>query len=562
MNSVFIHKLKESVISVLPITAIVIIINFLTIPMNALSLVSFIIGSTLLILGMCLYTLGVDTAMTPIGTHIGSNVTKTKKVWFILLISFILGVIITIAEPDLAVLESQAGIKNLTLIIAVGIGIFMLIAIIRIIFRIKLKFLFLILYGALFGVVVVALFVNKGAIPISFDSGGVTTGPITVPFIMALSSGIKGILGGSGQEDSEFGTIGICSVGPILMVLLMSLFNGTTPSGEHYDVFNYTSLGEIFSHYLSVIPSQIFNVIKSLGPIILFFIVYQIFALKLSWRTLLKICVGLVYSILGLTLFFTAVNVGFMQTGAYIGKALATVNKWSIVPIGMIIGLFIIFAEPAVHVLTKQVEDVTNGVVTRKTMLFTLALAMSVAIGLAMLRVITQINLLWFVVPGYAIALILMFVVPEVFTGIAFDSGGVASGPMTATFLLPFTAGASLLLNGEAGVEQTFGVVALVAMTPLLAVQVIGAIYNIKMHSKRRLASGYFADMLAHEGEIINLDALKTGKNVTKYIKVGLEEKIKTLKTEIDGLKHELALKRAKLSRYMKKMSNLKKEGK
>ncbi len=562
MNGVFFNKLKESLISVLPITCIVIVINFLTVPMNTLSLVSFLLGSVLLILGMCLYTLGVDTAMTPIGAHIGSNVTKSKKIWYILLISFILGVIITIAEPDLAVLEGQSGIKNLTLIIALGIGVFMLIAILRIFLRIKLKFLFLILYGALFIIVIFALFINKNSIPISFDSGGVTTGPITVPFIMALSSGITGILGGSGQEDSEFGTIGICSVGPILMVLLISLFSGTTPSGEHYDVTNYTSIGQMLSHYFTSIPLQILNVLKSFAPIILFFVIYQIFALKLSFRVLLKICFGLIYSILGLTLFFTAVNVGFMQTGAYIGNALSTVNKWSIIPIGMLIGLFIIFAEPAVHVLTKQVEDLTNGVIKGKTMLFTLAVAMSVAIGLAMLRVITKINLLWFIIPGYAIALILMFVVPEVFTGIAFDSGGVASGPMTATFLLPFTAGASLFLNGETGVEQTFGVVALVAMTPLLAVQIIGLIYKIKMNSERRLASGYFADMLAHEGEIIDLNALKTDKNVKSYIKVGLEEKIKTLKTEIDDLKHELALKRARLSRYMKKMSNFKKEEK
>lgn len=562
MNGVFFNKLKESLISVLPITCIVIVINFLTAPMDTLSLVSFILGSVLLILGMCLYTLGVDTAMTPIGTHIGSSVTKSKKIWYILLISFILGVIITIAEPDLAVLEGQSGIKNLTLIIALGIGVFMLIAILRIIFRIKLKFLFLILYGALFIIVIFALFINKNSIPISFDSGGVTTGPITVPFIMALSSGITGILGGSGQEDSEFGTIGICSVGPILMVILISLFSGTTPTGEHYDITNYTSIGQMLNHYFTSIPLQILNVLKSFAPIILFFVIYQIFALKLSFRVLLKICFGLIYSVLGLTLFFTAVNVGFMQTGAYIGNALSTVNKWSIIPIGMLIGLFIIFAEPAVHVLTKQVEDLTNGVIKGKTMLFTLAVAMSVAIGLAMLRVITKINLLWFIIPGYAIALILMFVVPEVFTGIAFDSGGVASGPMTATFLLPFTAGASLFLNGESGVEQTFGVVALVAMTPLLAVQIIGLVYKIKMNSERRLASGYFADMLAHEGEIIDLNAFKTGKNVKSYIKVGLEEKIKTLKTEIDGLKHELALKRAKLSRYMKKMSNFKKEDK
>ena len=246
MNSVFMKKLKESIVSVLPIVAIVVAINFLTTPMDTYSLISFLIGSVFLILGMCLYTLGVDTAMSPIGTHIGSKITKSKKIWYILLMSFILGVIITVAEPDLAVLESQAGISNLTLIIAIGIGAFMLIASIRILFRIKLKYLLLFLYGILFITVFVATFINDGIIPLSFDSGGVTTGPITVPFIIALSSGITGILGGSGQEDSEFGTIGICSVGPVLMVLIIGLIGNVTPNGEHYGSATYSSFLDNF----------------------------------------------------------------------------------------------------------------------------------------------------------------------------------------------------------------------------------------------------------------------------------------------------------------------------
>ena len=245
MNGVFIKKLKESIFSVLPIVAIVVVINFLTTPMDGYSLASFLVGAVFLILGMCLYTLGVDTAMTPIGNHIGSKVTKSGKIWYILLMSFILGVIITVAEPDLAVLESQAGIDYLTLIIAVGIGVFMLIAIIRIVFRIKLKYLLLILYGSLFLFVLIATILNDGIIPLSFDSGGVTTGPITVPFIIALSSGITGILGGNGQEDSEFGTIGICSVGPILMVLVIGLLNGTTPVSKEYDISSFTSFGQV-----------------------------------------------------------------------------------------------------------------------------------------------------------------------------------------------------------------------------------------------------------------------------------------------------------------------------
>ena len=559
MNSVFLKKLKESVLSVLPISVIVVVINFLTTPMDSFSLFSFLFGAVVLIFGMCLYTLGVDTAMTPIGSHIGSKVTKSGKIWYILLMSFILGVIITVAEPDLAVLESQAGIKNLTLIIALGIGVFMLVAILRIVFKVPLKYLFLILYGALFLIVAIAYFTNGSIIPLAFDSGGVTTGPITVPFLIALSSGIVGVLGGSG-EDSEFGTIGICSVGPILMVIIIGLLNGTTPHSETYDSFVYSSVGDVFVTYIKILPSQMLNVCKSLFPIILFFVIFQIFTLKLNKITIVKIAVGLTYSILGLSLFFTAVNVGFMPTGSHIGTVLASTNKWLILPVGMIIGLFIVFAEPAVHVLANQVEGVTDGVIKSKTMLFTLAVSMALAIGLAMLRVITKINLLWIIVPGYAIALALTFVVPSIFTGIAFDSGGVASGPMTATFLLPFTAGAASAISGALGVNETFGVVALVAMMPLLAIQIIGLIFKVKTTMRARLVSGYFSDMLAHEGDIIDLSSFVDRKSARSAFKDGLDERIKNLRSEIDSLKEEIAKKRAELTRYIKRRSNFNKD--
>jgi len=557
LNGIFLKKLKESLFSVLPITAIVVLINFLTTPMETFSLVSFICGSVFIILGMCLYTLGVDTAMTPIGSHIGSNITKTRKVWYILLMGFILGFIITIAEPDLTVLESQAGIKNLTYIIALGIGLFMLIAILRIVLKIKLKYLLLVLYGALF---IIVIFASKEIIPLAFDSGGVTTGPITVPFIIALSSGITGVLGGAGQEDSEFGTIGICSVGPILMVLVIGIISGITPTSENYAQTVYGSVGEILSMYFTHIPEHLLSVLKSLALIILFFIVFQIFALKLNLKTLIKISFGIIYSVLGLALFFTGVNVGFMPTGAYIGGALANLNQWLIIPIGMVVGLFIVFAEPAVHVLAKQVENVTDGVIKERTMLFTLAISMALAVGLAMLRVVTKVNILWIIIPGYALAILLTFFVPEIFTGIAFDSGGVASGPMTATFLLPFAAGAATAISGESGIAETFGVVALVAMTPLLAVQVSGLIYKLKTNRKHRLASGYFADLLAHEGEIIDLSLFTDRQTTRKIIKEGLDDKIKDLKVEIDSLKTELNLKREELSRYLKRKSRLEKE--
>ena len=557
MNSVFIHKFKESIISVLPISIIVVIINFATTPMSTNNLISFIVGSVFLILGMCLYTLGVDTAMTPIGTHIGSKITKTKKMWYILIMSLVLGVIITIAEPDLAVLEAQSGVKNLTYIIALGIGLFMIVSIIRIVFRIKLKYLLLALYGLLF---LFVIFSNQQIVPLAFDSGGVTTGPITVPFIIALSSGITGVLGGARHEDSEFGTIGICSVGPILMVIVIGLISGITPTVESYDVTKFSSFGEVLGYYFSHIPNHLLSVTKSLGPIIVFFLIFQFLLLKLNFRTLIKIIIGLVYLIIGLTLFFTGVNIGFISTGAYIGQVLALANKWLMIPIGMLVGLFIVFAEPAVHVLSKQVEKVTDGVISNKTMLFTLAISMAVAVGLAMLRVVTKINILWIIVPGYAIALLLMFFAPSIFTGIAFDSGGVASGPMTATFLLPFAAGASMAISGGTGGNETFGVVAIVAMTPLLAIQIIGLIFKLKQGQTRRLASDYFADMLAEEGEIIDIDVISDKNSPQHIMKKNVDERIAELRTEIEDLRKQLSDRKAELSRYVKRRNNFKKE--
>jgi hypothetical protein len=279
-----------------------------------------------------------------------------------------------------------------------------------------------------------------------------------------------------------------------------------------------------------------------------------------SWFLLVSIIIGLVYLIIGLTLFFTGVNIGFISTGAYIGQVLAVANKWLMIPIGMLVGLFIVFAEPAVHVLSKQVENVTDGVISTKTMLFTLAISMAIAVGLAMLRVVTKINILWIIVPGYAIALLLMFFAPSIFTGIAFDSGGVASGPMTATFLLPFAAGASMAISGGVGGNETFGVVAIVAMTPLLAIQIIGLIFKFKQSQTRRLASDYFADMLAEEGEIIDIDVL-SGKNSPQHImKKNVDERIAELKTEIEDLRKQLSDRRAELSRYVKRRNNFKKE--
>lgn len=558
-NNVLLKKLRESVFSTLPIVAIILIVNFTVKPMPGFDLCAFLVGSVFLIIGMWLYTLGVEKSLSPIGEHIGSRITTSKKLWFLLVMSFVLGFIVTIAEPDLAVLQEQVGIAALKYIIAIGVGVFMLLSVLRILFRVKLKYLLLALYAVAFVFVFVA---DESVVSLAFDSGGVTTGPITVPFIIALSAGISTVLGGKDGGDSEFGTIGICSLGPILAVVVLGIVMKIDPKPNEITA-GFSSYGDVAMSFLRGIPVYFKEVLIALAPIFLVFILFQIFSIKMGKKPLVKILIGMAYAVIGLSFFFVGVNVGFMPTGQYIGKVLAAANKWLIVPVGMVVGLFIVFAEPAVHILARQVAKTTNNVIGQKTMLLTLAVAMAVAVGLAMLRVATGIDIRWFLAVGYGLAIVSMFFVPEIFTGIAFDSGGVASGPMTATFLLPFATGACVSVYGYAAGE-TFGVVSMVAMTPLIAVQAIGFIYKLKSGKAERKATRAFHELLLREGEIVELEDLYADRDrmvARKWTIEEIDEKIKALREEIARLQGDLEEKKAELGDLLKLRKETLKEG-
>ena len=504
MHNVFFKKIKESVFSVLPITVIILILNFATSPMSAYNTISFVIGAVLLIIGIALYSLGVDTAIEPMGEHIGSKISHSKKPWLILLCVFIIGIIVTIAEPDLSVLASQVSIDTWTLIItiSVGVGLFMLLAVLRMMLKINLNIVLIALYAVLF---ILVIFSEYNIIPLAFDSGGVTTGPITVPFIMTIGVGISTVLTGSKSQENSFGTIGICSIGPIIAVLILSLINNAESSASIPVLNEYSNIGDVFLTYLKAFPIYLKEVGIALAPICLFFVVLQIFVIKLPLKRLLKLGIGVLYTYFGLSIFLLGVNVGFMATGTYIGGELAKINPYLIIPIGVVVGASIVLAEPAIHVLTKQVETVTGGTITRKTMFIVLIISMSIAVGLSMLRVVTGINILYIIVPGYLIALVLTFFVPKIFTGIAFDSGGVASGPMTATFLLPFSIGACQAIGGNV-LSDAFGTVSMVALTPLITLQVLGLIYRIKVDRSKQAVLAQYQELISHEGEIIEFE--------------------------------------------------------
>ena len=475
------EKLKESLVAVLPIIGIVLLLSFTIAPVPTSILMAFLFGAVLLIIGMMFFTLGAEISMTPMGEKIGTKIAKTKHLRIVIALCFTLGVIITISEPDLQVLAEQVpSIPNYILIlaVAVGVGIFLVAAVLRMLFGIALSNILIMLYPIAF---LISFFVPQDFLAVAFDSGGVTTGPMTVPFIMALGIGFSAVRSDKHAENDSFGLVALCSIGPILAVLILGLIYH--PEGGSYvpealpKIDTSIELWRLFSH---AFPKYFEEIAIALLPIIVFFAFFQVVSLKLKKKTLAKIIIGIIYTYIGLVLFLTGVNVGFMPAGNYLGQVIANLPyNWIIIPIGMIIGYFIVKAEPAVYVLMEQVEELTSGAISGTAMGLSLSIGVAVSIGLAMIRVLTGISIFWFILPGYGIAILLSFFSPKIFTAIAFDSGGVASGPMTATFLLPFAMGACSAVGGNI-VTDAFGVVAMVAMTPLITIQILGVLYQIR----------------------------------------------------------------------------------
>lgn len=484
------EKIRESAVSVLPILILVGLLCLFLTPMQPQLLLAFLIGALMLILGMGLFSLGAEQSMTPIGTKIGTALTKTKNLPLILGVSFLLGFAITVAEPDLQVLaETVPHISSTVLLVTVGIGVglFMSLCMYRIITGANLRWLLLGCYALIF---LLAAFTDPDFLCIAFDSGGVTTGPMTVPFILAMGMGVANIRSDNRAEADSFGLVALCSIGPILSVLLLGFFYD---GGEAVAELSHTSLPTttaIGGAFLAALPVYFKEMAIAMLPIVGIFLIFQLALLRLTRRRLVKILIGLLYTYLGLVLFLTGVNIGFSTLGAELGAALGRAAPQWLIPLAIVLGWFIISAEPAVSILEKQIETVSAGAIPGKAIKRSLSIAIAIAMGLAMLRVLTGISILWFVVPGYAAALALSFFVPDIYTAIAFDSGGVASGPMTATFMLQLVMGASIALGGNV-LRDAFGVVALVAMMPLLSIQLVGFLYERRAKRTAREAPVY-----------------------------------------------------------------------
>ncbi|MDR0315209.1 MAG: DUF1538 domain-containing protein [Oscillospiraceae bacterium] len=482
MNKKLREKFLESFKAVIPITVIVFILSVILVPMEVGTFTMFILGALLLIVGMGFFQLGAEMAMTPMGEGIGGQISKSKKVFWMLIICVIMGVIITVAEPDLQVLANQVqSISNQVLIwsVATGVGIFLAMAVLRIFFKLSLSYILIISYALIF---ILSFFTPSDFTPVAFDSGGVTTGPITVPFILAMGIGLARTRSDKDASSDSFGLVALCSLGPIISVLILGIFND--PTGKSYisvEIPSVLTMQDVVKEFAVSLPYYLKDVALSIGPVIAVFLAFQILTKRFKHRQLIRMIVGFVYTFMGLALFLTGVDVGFSAVGNIFGTELVSTSyNWILVPIGMLIGYFIVKAEPAVQVLNRNIEEITNGAIPHSAMNRSLSIGVAVSVGLSMVRILTGISIYWIIIPGYLISLIMTFFVPKIFVGIAFDSGGVASGPMATTFLLPLAMGASEGIGGNI-LTDAFGVVAMVAMTPLIAVQAMGLIFAVKM---------------------------------------------------------------------------------
>lgn len=477
------NKLKEVIMAVLPIVGIVVLLDFTITPLGGEQLASFLMGAVLVILGLALFLFGVDLGISPIGRYIGGAVVKKNSLWILAASGLILGFLISVAEPDLHILAGQVDLATggmlpklqLVVMVSIGIAVMLTLGFIRIVYNISLKLILFLLYGL---VLIGGILAPHELLAISFDSSGATTGAMTVPFILALALGISTLRKDSKSSEADsFGLVGISSVGAILAVMVMSIFSKGSIS-EAGD--------QVVSHGAATILETILiisgEVILALAPIFLVFLIVYKTSLNISKRKFRNIAVGLIYTFLGLVMFLAGVNTGFMEVGRKVGfEAMTNGGGTAVIGIGFVLGLVTILAEPAVYILTHQIEEVTSGFITRKSVMAALSLGVGLAVALSMARIVIEPLELWHIlIPGYLIAIGLMFFVPELFVGIAFDSGGVASGPMTATFILAFAQGAASAAEGADVLADGFGVIALVAMTPLIALQILGFIFHVK----------------------------------------------------------------------------------
>ena len=499
MRDIIKEKVTESALAVLPICVIILAIHFTIAPLEGHVLAMMFIGMGMLFVGMILFSIGVELSLLPIGEHVGSALIASRKLPLIIVVLFIFGFVVTAAEPDLFVLAKQVGsIPDLTLIIgiAIGVGLFLILAVLRILFHWKLGRVLAIAYPLAFCIAIFA----SDYLAIAIDAAAVTTGPVTVPFLLAIGGGFAAVTGGRNSEEDNFGISSICSVGPIMTVLILGLFfhsEDTQYLGAH-ELAN-EGMYQIWSVFGNGLWHTLKDIVMVIVPIVTIFLIFQVVKLKLSRRELVRIFVGLVYLMLGLTVFIAGVNHGFMPAATAFGEKIGALSyNWVVIPLAFVIGAAVLLAEPTAYVLVKRVVDITNGAISKQMMLFGMATGVGIAMSLAMVRILTGISIWWILIPGYTLSLTLTFIVPNIFVGIGFDAGEVATGAMSAAFVLPFAIGVGKMTGGDI-VTGAFGIVGLSTMLPPIVVQLIGLIYSMKLKKAKKL-----------EAEALEIDSKET----------------------------------------------------
>lgn len=487
MPSIFAEKIKEAFISVFPVLLIVVALHYTIAPLAPGQLTQFLVGGALIICGLGVFLQGAEIGLIPFGQKVGSSLTYLRRLALMLLAAFAIGFAITIAEPDVQVLAAQVNqiapvVHKTKLLVAIGLGVgfFTLLGLVRVVLRLPLRLLLLFFYLLVF---LLCSQVESGMVGVAFDSGGATTGPITVPFIMALGLGVAATTKKHEGDDNGFGLVGMASIGPIMAVALMSVLGGAQMRVEEAGAENSSAAAISLSHFLEVLPEVTRDILMALVPIVLIFIFFQLVLLRLPRRQVIRMLTGFVYTFAGLVLFMTGVHGGFSPVGQFLGQSLGAYGAAALIPVGLMLGAVVVCAEPAVWILTAQVQELSGGHIRQAIMLAALSLSVALAVMMGMIRVSTGLSIWYFLVPGYAAALILAFLGPSLFTAIAFDSGGVASGPMSATFVLSLTLGASISSGGNPATDA-FGMVAMIAMAPLVTIQLLGLIFK----RKQRLA--------------------------------------------------------------------------
>ena len=455
-----------------------------------------------MIVGLGFFQVGAETGLAKVGEYMGSSLSKQKNLFIVIAFAFALGTLITVAEPSIMIVTKQVTKDTvfayvLTIGVAVGVGLFVVIGVLRIIFHKSLKVWYLFFYALTFMILIFIVLTIKDKndksvfLPFIFDSGGVTTGSATVPFILALGTGIATVRGGKSAKNDSFGLVGMASIGPILSVTLLILLSSTL--SPNY-VPSYTELGSqnIFMMFINaLVPHKTadgfalgtsMEVLIAMAPTLIIFLMYNAIFIKLPKQKIFKLLIGFLFAYIGLTIFLCGTGAAMTPIGYYVGTKLGLKSEWLIIFIALIIGLVTIVCEPAVHVLTVQIEEVSDGRVSRLTVLLTLSIGVGLAIALAVIRTIFNFSILYYMIPGYVISLTLMFVCPDIFTAMAFDSGGTASGPMASSFVLPMVVGLTTAMYAENAnyFDQSFGVIALIALAPIIAIQVLGVSEKIK----------------------------------------------------------------------------------